>query len=81
MARRKSTFAPMQAMTLDALTADDHELAMLLADSRRSPEDSAIRQQDGQLLHQAVLTIPSKYRLILVLHDMEELNTSERSPR
>ncbi len=77
MARRKSKFAPMQAMSLDALMPDDHELAMLLADSRQSPEDSAIHQQDGQLLHQVVLRIPPRYRLILVLHDMEELDTSE----
>ncbi len=77
MARRKSKFAPTQSMTLDALMPDDHELAMLLADSRRSPEESAIHRQEGQLLHQAVLKVPPRYRLILVLHDMEELDTSE----
>jgi RNA polymerase sigma-70 factor, ECF subfamily len=77
MARHKSKFAPVQAMTLDALMPDDHELTMLLADSKQSPEDSAIHQQDGQRRHQAVLRIPPRYRLILVLHDMEELDTSE----
>lgn len=77
MAKRKSKFAPSQAMTLDALMPDDHELAMLLADGRRSPEDSAIDRQNQDLLRQAVLKIPPKYRLILVLHDMEELDTAE----
>jgi RNA polymerase sigma-70 factor (ECF subfamily) len=77
MARRKSKFAPTQAMTLDALMPDDHELQMLLADPGRSPEDSAIERQDHELLQKAVLNIPPKYRLILVLHDMEELDTVE----
>lgn len=77
MARRRSKFAPGPTMTLDALMPDDHDLAMLLADSSRSPEDSAIQHQNGHLLHQAVLKVPPKYRLILVLHDMEELDTTE----
>ena len=77
MAKRKSKFAPSPAMTLDALMPDDHEMAMLLADGRRNPEDSAIDRQNQDLLRQAVLTIPPKYRLILVLHDMEELDTAE----
>jgi RNA polymerase sigma-70 factor, ECF subfamily len=77
MGRRKSKFAPAPMMTLDALMPGDHELSMLLADPSHSPEDAAIHHQDGQLLHQAVLKVPPKYRLILVLHDMEELDTAE----
>lgn len=77
MARRKSKFAPQQTMTLGELMPDNHEISMLLADPGLSPEDSAISHQDGRLLHQAVLTLPPKYRLVLVLHDMEDLDTTE----
>ena len=77
MARRKSKFAPAHMMTLDALLPDDQELSMLLADSSPSPEASAISRQGEELLHRAVLQIPPKYRLILVLHDMEDLDTAE----
>src|ERR1035437_2107858 len=77
MARRKSKFAPAHMMTLDALLPDDQELSMLLADSSPSPEASAISRQGEELQHRAVLQIPPKYRLILVLHDMEDLDTAE----
>ena len=77
MARRKSKFAPAPAMTLDALMPDEHEMAALLADTRVTPEESAIQQQDEQRLQQAVLKLPPQHRLILVLHDMEELETAE----
>ncbi|SRR6266568_698442 len=79
MARRKSKFEPSPAMTLDALMPSDHELSMLLADRSHSPEDAAIHHEGGQQLQQAVLRVPPKYRLILVLHDMEELDTEEIS--
>src|SRR5664279_2487691 len=77
MARRKSKFAPAQTLALDALVPDDAELATLLADSGKSPEASAISREDDHLLHQAVLRIPPAYRLILVLSDMEDLDTQE----
>ena len=64
-------------MTLDALMPDEHEMAALLADTRVTPEESAIQQQDEQRLQQAVLKLPPQHRLILVLHDMEELETAE----
>jgi len=32
--------------------------------------------EDHERLHQAVLNLPSEYRLVLVLHDMEELDTN-----
>jgi RNA polymerase sigma-70 factor, ECF subfamily len=75
--RRKSKFAPAQTMTLDSLMPDAAEISLLLADSRPNPEASAISHEGDRLLHQAVLRIPPKYRLVLVLHDMEDLETEE----
>jgi len=77
MARRKSKFAPAQTMALDAFVPDEGELSMLMADSGMSPEASAINREGDRLLHEAVLRIPPAYRLILVLSDMEDLDTKE----
>ncbi len=77
MSRRRSKFAPAQTMALEALVPDDAEISMLLADSGLSPEDSAINREGDRLLHEAVLRIPPKYRLVLVLSDMEDLDTHE----
>jgi RNA polymerase sigma-70 factor (ECF subfamily) len=82
MSRRRSKFAParestLDSTTLDALMPDDQELAELLAHSGQSPEQAAISSQSQELLRQAVLKLPPKYRLVLVLHDMEELETPE----
>lgn len=77
MSRRKSKFAPEQTVTLDELIPDSQELSRLLADNGPTPESVAIGRQEDHLLQKAVLQVPSKYRLILVLHDMEDLDTAE----
>jgi RNA polymerase sigma-70 factor (ECF subfamily) len=72
--RRRATWR--KAVALDELIPDDAEMqALLLTDPEASPERQALRQQDHQLLHEAILSIPAQYRLVLVLHDMEELDT------
>ena len=77
MSRRKSRFAPEHTLSLDELMPEPAELEALLHTAAHSPEAQAISQQNSERLHEAVLRIPSKYRLILVLHDMEELSAAE----
>jgi RNA polymerase sigma-70 factor, ECF subfamily len=64
-------------LSLDELMPDAEELRSLLLKAERGPEDSAIHGEEHHLLHQAVLRIPTPLRMVLVLHDMEEL-TSEQ---
>jgi len=64
-------------LSLDELIPDDAELKCLLLRAEAGPEDAAIHGEEHQLLHQAVLRIPTPLRMVLVLHDMEEL-TSEQ---
>jgi RNA polymerase sigma-70 factor, ECF subfamily len=64
-------------LSLDELIPDDAELKSLLLRAEGGPEDAAIHGQERHLLHQAVLRIPTPLRMVLVLHDMEEL-TSEQ---
>ena len=65
-----------KTVALEQLLPGEGELsALLLADSSASPEDEVLNRQDHRRLHQAVLALPPQYRIVLVLHDMEELDT------
>jgi RNA polymerase sigma-70 factor (ECF subfamily) len=77
MSRRRSTFAPKQTLALDDLVPDAAELASLTTDSQHSPEVQVGKEADAEQVREAILRIPPQYRLILVLHDMEELDTAE----
>jgi RNA polymerase sigma-70 factor, ECF subfamily len=79
MSHRKSKFAPKQHLSLDELMPDATELNHLgtIAAPGPSPERSAIAGQDTKRLQQAILKVPPPYRLVLVLHDVEELSTDE----
>jgi RNA polymerase sigma-70 factor (ECF subfamily) len=75
--RRKSANAPRQMIALDDLMPDETELGRLLADAAESPEGNAVRSEQSDLLHQSVLGIPPQLRMVLVLHDMEDLDTDQ----
>src|SRR5512135_3248894 len=77
MSRRRSKFAPQQVLSLEELMPDGEELASLIKREGESPEQKAISNAEAKRIHDAVLRIPPQYRLILVLHDMEDLDTSE----
>jgi RNA polymerase sigma-70 factor (ECF subfamily) len=79
MSRRKSKFAPQHELALDDLMPDRRELESLAGMNGETPEASALRGERAQWLRQAVLRLPPAYRLILVLHDMEELSDQEVS--
>lgn len=75
--RRKPGNGSQRQVSLEELMPDDAELAMLLADTAASPEGKAVQAEQQELVQRAVLTIPVQLRLVLVLHDMEELSTEE----
>jgi len=77
MSRRRSKFAPKHTLSLDDLMPDSEELQSFTTDRGSSPESQALSKQETKRVHEAVLRIPPQYRLILVLHDMEDLDTSE----
>jgi RNA polymerase sigma-70 factor (ECF subfamily) len=49
----------------------------LLQDAAVGPEANLLHAEQHHLLHQAVLRIPAQLRIVLVLHDMEELTTEQ----
>jgi len=75
--RMRSTIdtSSTRRLSLDELMPNEVELKQLLLDAAKSPEGNVLHAEERQLLHQAVLRIPSSLRLVLVLHDMEELDT------
>jgi len=48
----------------------------MLQDAAAGPEATSLRRA-AQLLHQAILRVPPALRIVLVLHDMEELTTEQ----
>jgi len=77
MSRRKSKFAPKVNLSLEDLLPDRRELESLAAGDHPTPEASVLRGEAAARLKAAVQKLPPAYRLILVLHDMEELSSAE----
>jgi RNA polymerase sigma-70 factor (ECF subfamily) len=76
-ARRKSIHAPKHTLSLEELMPDEAELSLLLRQSGRDPERQILRREENLLLHEAILGLPTQYRIVLVLHDMEDLDTEQ----
>jgi RNA polymerase sigma-70 factor (ECF subfamily) len=74
MSRRKSKFAPKEDLSLEQLMPDRQELQKLSGSPDGTPETSLLRRENAKRLREAVQKLPAEYRLILVLHDMEELS-------
>jgi RNA polymerase sigma-70 factor, ECF subfamily len=64
-------------LSLEELIPDDEELRRLLLNAERGPERDAIEAEQHHLLHEAVLRLPTPLRMVLVLHDMEELTSDQ----
>jgi RNA polymerase sigma-70 factor (ECF subfamily) len=77
MSRRRSKFAPKQNLSLDGLLPDRSQLEAITASHEAGPEQQLLRSESREELQRAVLKIPPDYRMVLVLHDMEELSTDE----
>ncbi len=50
---------------------------MKLASSAPSPEQQALSAQTNSILEAAILALPESYRTVLMMRDVEELNTAE----
>jgi len=59
------------------LMPDRRELQKLSGNPDGTPETSLFRRENAKRLREAVQRLPPEYRLILVLHDMEELSDGD----
>jgi RNA polymerase sigma-70 factor (ECF subfamily) len=78
MSRRKSKFAPAQMLSLDALMPRESGAAAPGVKSWEvTPEEILLNKELRSKLKDAVLALPKHYRLVLILRDMEQLDTRE----
>jgi len=78
MSRRKSKFAPAQMLSLEALMpSQQHQADAAARPWEITPEEVVLRREIHDKLEQAVLSLPKPYRLVLILRDMEQLETRE----
>jgi RNA polymerase sigma-70 factor, ECF subfamily len=77
MSRRRSKFAPKEALSLEELMPGRRELETLSGKSDTTPENALVRRENAKRLREAVQKLPPDYRLILVLRDMEELSDAD----
>jgi RNA polymerase sigma-70 factor (ECF subfamily) len=77
MSRRKSKFAPKEALSLEELMPDRREFETLSGKHDGTPETALERRENAKRVREAVQKLPPEYRLILVLHDMEELSDQD----
>ena len=69
--RRRSRFDAIESMI------ESTGETMTFASHAPSPEQEAVRAQSSALLEAAILDLPAGYREVLVMRDIEELNTTE----
>ena len=77
MNRRRSKFAPRRELSLEELMPDREEFKQLGSEPAEDPDAALLREEDVERVRRAILKVPPQYRLILVLHDMEELDTKQ----
>ncbi len=76
--RRKRKGEPDYKLSLDALIpTSDGDMPMQVAGGDLSPEERLQFKELRRSLHSAVHKLPKKYRMVLVLRDMEGLSAKE----
>ncbi|MFB3923307.1 MAG: RNA polymerase sigma factor [Terriglobia bacterium] len=78
MSRRKSKFAPAEMLSLEALMPERIAKGPgALMSWSITPEELVLRKESRERLERAILALPRHYRLVLILRDMEQLDTKE----
>jgi len=72
MQRRKSIFAPAHESSLDELPAIGET-----PDSAEAPDRALLKDELRAVLDRMILELPTAYRAVVVLRDLEELSTEE----
>lgn len=76
--KRRSKFAPDKELSLDAfLPADESAVSMDLPRWASQPLDQVLGEELSGVIRKALLELPEKYRLVVVLRDVEGFSTQE----
>jgi len=78
--RRKSKFAPERELSLDAFyNQEESESPNQVPNWALMPLDRMLNNELLDQINQAVFSLPEKYRLVIVLRDIEGFSTAETS--
>jgi RNA polymerase sigma-70 factor (ECF subfamily) len=76
--RRKSKFAPERELSLDEfLPQDETEVPDQVPRWALMPLDKLLSDELSDKINSAIFTLPEKYRLVIVLRDIEGFSTAE----
>jgi RNA polymerase sigma-70 factor (ECF subfamily) len=76
--RRKSKFAPQRELSLDEfLPQDETEIPDQVPRWALMPLDKLLSDELSDKINAAIFTLPEKYRLVIVLRDIEGFSTAE----
>lgn len=76
--KRKSKFAPERELSLEEfLPHDEAAVESHVPAWARLPLDRVLNEELRQVLKEAILDLPEKYRVVLVLRDLEGFSTDE----
>ncbi|MBT8342771.1 MAG: sigma-70 family RNA polymerase sigma factor [Desulfatitalea sp.] len=76
--RRRSKFAPKRELSLEEfLPADEAAVQTQVPQWAAMPLDQVLNEELGRQLKTAILDLPEKYRVVLVLRDIEGFSTEE----
>ena len=76
MNRRGAKNAANKHVSLDELMPSQYELRELIESKDPNPETNVLRDENNRRVREAMLKVAPLYRMVLVLHDMEGLNTA-----
>lgn len=79
MKRRKGKFEPKTTLSLDEFMPGDGDSRPEIPDWSGVPLDQALQTEVGELIQKAIRKLPERYRVVVVLRDMEQLSTAEVS--
>jgi RNA polymerase sigma-70 factor (ECF subfamily) len=76
--RRKSKYAPDRELSLDEfLPANASEVAEQVPDWALLPLDKVLNEELSEAINQGILSLPKKYRMVIVLRDIEGFSTAD----
>jgi RNA polymerase sigma-70 factor (ECF subfamily) len=76
--RRKSKFAPEKELSLDEFRpSDEAEKPDQVPEWALLPLDKVLNEELAGVINRGILSIPKKYRMVIVLRDIEGFSTAE----
>jgi RNA polymerase sigma-70 factor (ECF subfamily) len=78
MKRRKGKFEPEKELSIEELgPGEEGPRRTEIPDPALLPDEALVRSELGETVRRAVAEVPPRYRIVLVMRDMERLSTSE----